>query len=36
MTDEQMARVKAGARLVPATAGMVVLAYNLPGHGGRR
>jgi phosphate transport system substrate-binding protein len=31
MTDEQMARVANGARLVPATAGMVVLAYNLPG-----
>jgi len=31
MTDEQMARVPNGARLVPATAGMVVLAYNLPG-----
>ncbi len=34
MTDEQMARVANGARLVPATAGMVVLAYNLPGVGG--
>jgi phosphate transport system substrate-binding protein len=31
MTDEQMARVANGARLVPATAGMVVLAYNVPG-----
>jgi phosphate transport system substrate-binding protein len=31
MTDEQMARVPNGARLVPATAGMIVLAYNLPG-----
>src|SRR5215831_13149837 len=31
MTDEQMAKVTNGARLVPATAGMVVLAYNLPG-----
>jgi phosphate transport system substrate-binding protein len=31
MTDEQMTRVANGARLVPATAGMVVLAYNLPG-----
>ena len=31
LTDEQMARVANGARLVPATAGMVVLAYNLPG-----
>jgi phosphate transport system substrate-binding protein len=34
LTDEQMARVAAGARLVPATAGMVVLAYNLPELGG--
>jgi phosphate transport system substrate-binding protein len=34
LTDEQMARVENGARLVPATAGMVVLAYNLPGLGG--
>jgi phosphate transport system substrate-binding protein len=34
LTDEQIARVEAGARLVPATAGMVVLAYNLPGLGG--
>jgi phosphate transport system substrate-binding protein len=34
LTDEQMARVEGGARLVPATAGMVVLAYNLPGLGG--
>lgn len=31
MTDEQMARVDSGVHLVPATAGMVVLAYNLPG-----
>ncbi|HKC98786.1 MAG TPA: phosphate ABC transporter substrate-binding protein PstS [Methylomirabilota bacterium] len=31
MTDEQMARVPNGTRLVPTTAGMVVLAYNLPG-----
>ncbi len=31
LTDEQMAAVTAGARLVPVTAGMVVLAYNLPG-----
>lgn len=29
LTDEQMAAVKNGVRLVPATAGMVVLAYNL-------
>jgi phosphate transport system substrate-binding protein len=34
LTDEQMARVANGARLVPATAGMVVLVYNLPGLGG--
>lgn len=30
-TDAQLAMVPAGARVVPATAGMVVLAYNLPG-----
>ncbi|HTQ58257.1 MAG TPA: phosphate ABC transporter substrate-binding protein PstS [Bryobacteraceae bacterium] len=30
MTDEQMAQVSKGALLVPATAGSVVLAYNLP------
>ena len=34
LSDEQMARVKPGARLVPVTAGIVVLAYNLPGVGG--
>jgi len=34
LTDEQMTRVKAGARLVPVTAGVVVLAYNLPGLSG--
>jgi phosphate transport system substrate-binding protein len=34
LTDEQMSRVKAGARLVPVTAGIVVLAYNLPGLSG--
>ena len=34
LSDEQMARVKSGARLVPVTAGLVVLAYNLPGLGG--
>ena len=34
LSDEQMARVKVGARLVPVTAGVVVLAYNLPGLGG--
>jgi phosphate transport system substrate-binding protein len=31
LTDEQLAR---GGRLVPATAGIVVLAYNMPGLGG--
>ena len=30
MTDEHMAQVSKGALLVPATAGSVVLAYNLP------
>ena len=34
LSDEQMARVRSGARLVPVTAGIVVLAYNLPGLGG--
>jgi phosphate transport system substrate-binding protein len=34
LTDEQLASVKEGARLVPVTAGMIVLAYNLPGLGG--
>jgi len=34
LSDEQIARVKSGARLVPVTAGIVVLAYNLPGLGG--
>jgi phosphate transport system substrate-binding protein len=31
MKDEEMAAVKAGAVLIPATAGSIVLAYNLPG-----
>jgi phosphate transport system substrate-binding protein len=31
MSDEEMARSPRGAVLVPATAGSVVLAYNLPG-----
>lgn len=31
MTDAQIAAVDRGVRLIPATAGMVVLAYNLPG-----
>jgi len=34
LTDEQMARAASGVRLVPATAGIVVLAYNLPDLGG--
>ena len=34
LSDEQLATVKPGAQLVPVTAGMVVLAYNLPGLGG--
>ena len=34
LSDEQMAGVKSGARLVPVTAGIVVLAYNVPGLGG--
>ncbi|MFO1432848.1 MAG: phosphate ABC transporter substrate-binding protein PstS [Candidatus Competibacteraceae bacterium] len=31
MQDSEIAQVSRGVRLVPATAGMVVLAYNLPG-----
>jgi phosphate transport system substrate-binding protein len=31
LRDDQIAAVKLGARLVPMTAGIVVLAYNLPG-----
>ena len=34
MTDDQIALAKHGAVLVPATAGMIVLAYNLPGLNG--
>ena len=34
LTDEQIATVAGGARLVPVTAGMVVLAYNVSGLGG--
>jgi phosphate transport system substrate-binding protein len=30
MTDEQIAKVKPGVVLIPATAGSIVLAYNLP------
>lgn len=31
MTDEEIARVRGGAVLLPMTAGEIVLAYNLPG-----
>jgi phosphate transport system substrate-binding protein len=31
MSDAQMAKVKQGVVLIPATAGSIVLAYNLPG-----
>ncbi len=31
MTDKEIAAVKQGAVLIPATAGSIVLAYNLPG-----
>jgi phosphate transport system substrate-binding protein len=31
MTDEQIAKVKQGVVLIPATAGSIVVAYNLPG-----
>jgi phosphate transport system substrate-binding protein len=31
MTDEEIAKVKQGVVLIPATAGSIVLAYNLPG-----
>jgi phosphate transport system substrate-binding protein len=34
MTDEQVAQVANGTSLVPATAGSVVLAYNIPGFDG--
>src|SRR5262245_42209731 len=34
LSDEQLATVKPGAQLVPVTAGIIVLAYNLPGLGG--
>jgi phosphate transport system substrate-binding protein len=35
LSDEQLATVKPGAQLVPVTAGIIVLAYNLPGLGGQ-
>ncbi|HEY5741622.1 MAG TPA: phosphate ABC transporter substrate-binding protein PstS [Terrimicrobiaceae bacterium] len=31
MTDEEIAKVKQGAVMIPATAGSIVIAYNLPG-----
>jgi phosphate transport system substrate-binding protein len=31
MTDAEIAKVKAGVVMIPATAGSIVLAYNLPG-----
>ncbi|MBL8415239.1 MAG: phosphate ABC transporter substrate-binding protein PstS [Propionivibrio sp.] len=34
MTDDQIASAKQGTVLVPATAGLIVLAYNLPGLNG--
>lgn len=34
LTKEQIGRLKSGAVLVPTTAGLVVLAYNLPGLNG--
>src|SRR5262249_41043094 len=35
LTDEQIRRVRRGAQLIPVTAGIVVVAYNVPGLGGR-
>ncbi len=34
MTDEQMARVQRGVQLIPATAGIIAIAFNLPGVSG--
>ncbi len=34
MTDEQIARVSTGARLLPMTAGSIAIAYNLPNFSG--
>src|SRR5262249_47406420 len=34
MSDEQIAGIERGVQLVPATAGLIVLAYNLDGLGG--
>ena len=35
LSDEQIAQAKAGVTLVPTTAGIIVLAYNLPDEKGR-
>ena len=35
MSDENMASVERGAQLIPATAGSIVIAYNLPGWEGK-
>ncbi len=35
MDDEQISKVERGVQLIPATAGIIVLAYNLPDLGGR-
>src|SRR5215510_2480762 len=34
LSDEQLAQARPGAQLVPVTAGIIVLAYNMPGLGG--
>lgn len=36
MNDDQMSRVQRGVKLIPATAGIIALAYNLPGSGDLR
>ncbi|BBO82171.1 phosphate-binding protein [Desulfosarcina ovata subsp. sediminis] len=36
MRDEQIARVARGVKLIPATAGIIALAYHLPGSGALR
>ena len=33
MSDEEISKVKQGVVMVPATAGSIVIAYNLPGSG---
>ncbi len=35
MNDEQVSKVSKGVQLIPATAGSIVLAYNIPDLGGR-